>query len=1012
MHKLFFFVVFSVFCLGSATAQTFIGKINPFPAEKAVQKRTKPLKILAVMVEFQTDKDGTTVGNGKFGSIYSLDYGKEIIDPLPFDKNYFSAHLEFAKNYFEKVSNSNLQVNYEVLPQVVTVSKTIREYSPAPKSNDFTGMGNFCKEVWSKVDSANPGFDFGGYDVFLIFHAGVGRDVTLPGSLGNERDMPSVYLGTNGLQNIFGSSFDGFPVGGGKYRIPNTMILPCTESREVTSFGTTYLFQITINGLLVSSIGSHLGLPDLFDTKTGITAIGRFGLMDGQSIFAYMGAFPPQPSAWEKIYLGWINPVEVSTNKTDYSVMASLNAGFSDTVALKVPINSREYFLVENRNRDINKDGAKVTYYLDGNYYTKYFPKDTTFFNSSAIDSLKGVITNVDEFDWAVPGNGLVIWHIDDNIINAKIADNKVNVDKSARGIVVMEADGIKDIGEQFTTVFGDIVTGEGNEDDFWFKGNQSRLYTGRFDKNSRPNTNSNSGANSLISMSDFSAISPKMSLKITYGDSLIKPVYKASITSASNKSVLSSFIKNNQAHIFVATDNNLTEYNLSVPGNFMTQYKTADYKPAIFQDGNTIYSVSAYNNTAEKKSVFYISQMAEETRILRFDDTLEFIGSPYIFTNKDDGKIYAGIQTKSAKEYYCKLPGDLVENPTPQLRANTPGQPVYKVIDSKEGYVSYLLKNGTANNSGKVSTPYIDNALDMAMFKNSKGEFITCALDGNAQSAQKSIKFAGPSGNVTAAVSVSDTGHILTSLAAGDLKNDGENYIVYYCGKNVEAVNPSGAMALNFPFSDPLGAGFYGTPIVYDFAGDKAPEIIAATSDGRIYAIDGVSGKVVDGFPISTGTAFNSSPIAFTLDGQAYLAAVSGNILYAWVIGSATSAPIWSEVNGNGDNNSYIGAASKSAYVNSFFPSEKVYNYPNPAYNGQTYIRYYVSEDARINIKIFDISGDFVAELKNTAQGGMEGETLWNLNNIQSGVYLARVEATGSSGKVETKIIKIAVVK
>jgi len=29
-----------------------------------------------------------------------------------------------------------------------------------------------------------------------------------------------------------------------------------------------------------------LGMPDLFDESTGATAIGRFGLMDGQGIFS------------------------------------------------------------------------------------------------------------------------------------------------------------------------------------------------------------------------------------------------------------------------------------------------------------------------------------------------------------------------------------------------------------------------------------------------------------------------------------------------------------------------------------------------------------------------------------------------------------------------------------------------------------------------------------------------------------------------------------------------------
>ncbi|HSL87697.1 MAG TPA: T9SS type A sorting domain-containing protein, partial [Ignavibacteriaceae bacterium] len=87
-------------------------------------------------------------------------------------------------------------------------------------------------------------------------------------------------------------------------------------------------------------------------------------------------------------------------------------------------------------------------------------------------------------------------------------------------------------------------------------------------------------------------------------------------------------------------------------------------------------------------------------------------------------------------------------------------------------------------------------------------------------------------------------------------------------------------------------------------------------------------------------------------------------------------------------------------------------YNYPNPVYDSQTFIRYYVSEESRINIKIFDLAGGFVAELNDFAPAGIDSETVWDVSNIQSGVYLARLEAVSTSGKSESQVIKIAVVK
>ncbi len=216
-----------------------------------------------------------------------------------------------------------------------------------------------------------------------------------------------------------------------------------------------------------------------------------------------------------------------------------------------------------------------------------------------------------------------------------------------------------------------------------------------------------------------------------------------------------------------------------------------------------------------------------------------------------------------------------------------------------------------------------------------------------------------------------------------------------------------------NFPFTDPKGIGFVGTPLTADFEGDNNSEIISVTEDGRIFAIDGGTGKVVPGFPISVGSGVPVTPVLYNANGKTNLAVLNDqNVLSAWSISSVEGKLYWSEEFGNPQNTSFLDAAENRNRINEFFPSGRAYNYPNPVYDGETFIRYYVSEDSKINIKIFDLAGDYVAELNDDAQGGMDNETKWNVSDIQSGVYLARIEATSSSGKSEYAIIKIAVVK
>ncbi|HSR17267.1 MAG TPA: T9SS type A sorting domain-containing protein, partial [Ignavibacteriaceae bacterium] len=309
------------------------------------------------------------------------------------------------------------------------------------------------------------------------------------------------------------------------------------------------------------------------------------------------------------------------------------------------------------------------------------------------------------------------------------------------------------------------------------------------------------------------------------------------------------------------------------------------------------------------------------------------------------------------------------------------------------------FVSNADMNKSSSNS-----NLRDIVLTKDKTGKFIDIIKDYDAISLFSNNSLIK---NFRAAQS------LISSLALADLKQDGENYIIFTADNKINALNQSGGTADNFPFSDPLGIGFTGTPLAADFEGDEKSEIIAYTKDGRIFGIDGGTGKIVNGFPVSAGSALAGTPILFNYQGKTSIAVIdTQNVLYVLTIGSVEGKFFWNEENGNHFNTSFADAADGSKIINEFFPSNRAYNYPNPVYNGETQIRYYVSEDSKINIKIFDLSGDFVAEMNSDARGGFDNETAWNVNDIQSGVYLARIEAKGLNGKTETNIIKIAVIK
>ncbi len=985
--------------------------LNPFPVNKQKVIQNDTLRILAVMVSFQADRDGTTFGNGKFESIYSQEYGNEIIDPVPHNRSYFESHLLFAKNYFEKVSKGNLTIEFTVLPDTFSVSQTMRNYSPAPGDNDFTPIADFSKETWTKADQLNPGFSFSNYDLFLIFHAGVGRDVSLPGSIGNERDLPSVYLSENAFKNIYGENFSGIPVSNGSFNIKNTLVMPETESRELNSITGTFLFELTINGLLCASIASHLGLPDLFDTETGLSAIGRFGLMDGQGIFAYNGCYPPEPGPWSKIFLGWAEPVTIQpTGSYDINLITNIAASLSDTVILKVPLNSSEYYLVENRTRDANNDGSKVTYVVNGNAVTHTFLKDTTGYYTFDIDSLAGVVTDVDEYDWAVPGNGIVIWHIDENVINEKLADNKINTDKNRRGVDVEEADGIQDIGEIFTTIFGDQVIGEGTDEDFWYSSNPAEFYENRFAKDTRPSTLTNSGANSLITIKDFSDISNRMSFKVEYGDSLIKPLFTKILSDTINPAYLSANVFNNVPEFFIGKENN-SIFVYQSDSLIYQNNNFSEFKPSIFEYENVL---NRYGSVDQMMKFYITDGSGSYGSSIGVGNNIE---APVVMkvNQPDEPELLIGTNQGNIFSYsIANLPNI---NPVQSSSFNLDTTNIIKKIAADGNYFSCITEPKILSLPPEEIVQFFDNSglsfpftaehpTNLALTKNKNGNYINIILT------SLNKFYIIESGNLLSSFSFNGLDTI-SSFALMDLKQDGSNYIVLNNGNNIEVYNLTGAMADNFPFTDPAGIDFAGTPLTADFEGDNASEIISVTKDGRIFAIDGGTGKVVPGFPISCGGTVSVTPVMYNANGKTNLAVLNDqNVLSAWSISSVEGNLYWSEENGNPQNTSFIDAAQNNNHINEFFPKDRAYNYPNPVYGGTTNIRYYVSEDSKINIKIFDLAGDYVAELNDNAQGGLDNETIWNVDNIQSGVYLARIEATSTSGKSEQTVIKIAVIK
>ncbi|MBZ0179939.1 MAG: T9SS type A sorting domain-containing protein [Melioribacteraceae bacterium] len=1007
MKKYFVNLLSVFFILGSLSAQNFVSRSVSNGTVEAVKSRGD-LNILAVMVEFQEDRDSETYGTGKFGSHYSKDYGTSILDPLPHDQQYFEDHLLFAKNYFRKVSHGNLDIEYLVLPQIFTVSKTMRNYSPPNESENLAELGEFSKEVWELVAQSEQAPDFNDFDLFFIFHAGVSKGVITSGSLGLERDLPSIYLGLESFRNIFGSDFNGINTSKGV--ITNTAILPETDSREQQGFSDTVLIELTINGYICATIGSYIGIPDLYDTKTGKSSIGRFGLMDPQGFYAYNGVFPPEPSAWVKKYLGWITPQVITSDKEIFLIPYILNPSGNNSV-VQIPINSKEYYLVERRSRDGNSDGSTITYKVNNEIKQITFQNDQDGFRYFNIDSLQGVVIDVDEFDWALPGVdeddedgefediGLIIWHVDESVIEENLATNSINADRNRRGVFVIEADGIFDIGEDFVNILTGLTeTREAIKEDTWYPNNPARLYENIFNFESNPPAVSNLGINSIVEMRNFNISDGVYTFNVSFGNEFVQRIGSIQL----DNSLPYNWIVNSEVRdssFYVGTPIKTFYVNL----NFEIKQINAisNHQPALVNHRQTDYLILAEQNLLK---IFSIDDFATPFKLEMNSEISAPITVVNFNSSAGTAELLVGMSSGELFKYRLTLTPQVNLTESSKLVISS-GEAIKQISASPDGSSIVVITNSAIHNlsNSEVINKNNLNFITLTQNANVAYDYIALSDNGMFSFSQTELETSLPGINS------------IENIALSNIGNDGNNSVIFTNGSRLYALNASGTLNDNFPVEDDSRSGLSRYVLTADIDSDTHSDMLIFTDDGRMNIISGADGKVLSNYSISIGTAPAAAPVIFNRNGKIGLAVLDNSaVISVWEINADAEKIEWSGLYGNSLNQSSLKAASSSQRITQFFPETKAYNWPNPVYENETFIRFFILEESSVSVKIFDLAGELVEDIPaQIFPGGFDSEITWDVSNIQSGVYFAHIQANSTvSGSSASKVIKIAVIK
>jgi M6 family metalloprotease-like protein len=187
----------------------------------------------------------------------------------------------------------------------------------------------------------NSGDDDGYVDQFFAVHTGTGAECT-------QGMEPAIWSHSASIYWI-GGPFGGYvtddsSASGGFIRIDRYIIMPQYSCHEDN------LIEI---GVFCHEFGHSIGLPDLYDRDMSSAGIGAWGLM---SYGAWGGdmSHPDLPvymCAWSKEKLGWIEPIEVTSN----TGVVMLPRVEDSPVVVKVwedgDYSGEEYFLIENRQQ-------------------------------------------------------------------------------------------------------------------------------------------------------------------------------------------------------------------------------------------------------------------------------------------------------------------------------------------------------------------------------------------------------------------------------------------------------------------------------------------------------------------------------------------------------------------------------------------------------------------------------------------------------------------------------------
>ncbi len=962
------------------------------------------LNVLVLKVEFVEDTDSLTTGNGKMDLEGYLEPDSGLYYDPPHDKIYFQRQMQFLSNYYKSNTFGQVEITSTVKPDAQTESYQLPHkmayysgydhYDPNTGFVYFNIYGMEMGLIRVLVDAVaqadqDPTVDFSAYDEILVFHAGCLFQTSL--NFWRFRDLPAATIPAGALEYYLG--------------IPYILANAGTDTIRGAGINSEMArvneYMVGIAGTIIHEFGHTLSLPDLYDVTGWSNGVGAWCLMctggwvGNPRAGAPEGVIPTNLSAWCRYDRNWVNPVVVTNPDTLVTIRASAidtnQYSLADQTMIKVPISSTEFFLIENRQQDIKQ-------------------KDTII-----VDVEDGVVISVDhgEYDFFLPGSGILIWHIDDEVISVwnDSGYNIVQIDPNHKGIDLEEADGIQHFDEWW---YGDSLEYYGSKYDAFFV-DDSAMANFVFGPFTKPNSDSYYGK-SLASFKVESGLDTLMDVSIDfdiYQDGFpVQAQYNQPVKSVS----YGDLDGNGDKEVVVATE---------IGGIFCYHHDGTIYGSySRFNTITTFLAIGDINNDGADDIIF-----ARDTELMCLSgltvDTLpgfsfntedEILGAPLIFDLNDDGRDEIIVGSKDYKLYCLDSTGTNIQNFPISLNTWLLSTPCVFNVEQKQ--------IGILGSDGRFWI--IDKDGIVKEFTDSEHNMLTFASpvcgdmdrDGNPEAViingYGTIYIYGEDTLEQWFDILIDTTFFMTPALA-DIDNDGYlEIIMANSSKTFYVTNRNGTSENNFPiYSD---ANVYYPILAADFDGDNKKEItyglgtVDSFGFGQLKIINDRNNE----FPFSPlfgEKGFSSPGVVFDLDDDGDLELACGSnfgTLYIWDFpgtdvswsGFMNSPKNWGHYDGTLVDPQTPGGLLGICYI-----------YPSPV-ERKGRVRFFLNQDARITIDILDIVGHKIgSEVIEDPIPNEYNEVGFDFSRQANGVYILRVEADDGNRK-EVKLKKFAVLK